>query len=263
MFKIKVKFGDQKHPWVICMARAPHLHKRYNGLKVENASGIFSQLELFVKDGELFASLETTNEFFDYDAIKSIVPKTVDTDITHFSPTSYVITYKSKEEQKLWGDEAVSMFMTTPVVGVGFTVLNHSRTETVVSRRMKGPDTYLYRWSVHGGKLELGETLIQGALRELREELGIVQSQIHEIYHRGFVEEIDTNADDLVDYHCLSHGFVVILKEGVTFTNNEPEKHVGMRWVKLSYLDEYQETLTPLTRKYMRQQNLISFKDEG
>lgn len=57
-----------------------------------------------------------------------------------------------------------------PIVGVGAVVLRHGR--LLVVKRGNEPARGL--WSVPGGRLEFGETLAEGALRELREETGLI-----------------------------------------------------------------------------------------
>ena len=57
-----------------------------------------------------------------------------------------------------------------PIVGVGGVVIEDERTLLV----RRGNEPLLGRWSIPGGTLELGETLAQGAERELKEETGLV-----------------------------------------------------------------------------------------
>lgn len=57
-----------------------------------------------------------------------------------------------------------------PRVGVGAVVLRHGR--VLLVRRGGAPARGL--WAIPGGGLKLGETLQQGAEREIREETGIV-----------------------------------------------------------------------------------------
>jgi 8-oxo-dGTP diphosphatase len=56
-----------------------------------------------------------------------------------------------------------------PIVGVGGVVIEDGR--ALLIRR--GSEPLLGRWSIPGGTLELGETLIEGTERELMEETGL------------------------------------------------------------------------------------------
>ena len=57
-----------------------------------------------------------------------------------------------------------------PIVGVGGVVIEDGRTLLI----LRGSEPLLGQWSNPGGTLELGETLIEGTERELREETGLV-----------------------------------------------------------------------------------------
>lgn len=56
-----------------------------------------------------------------------------------------------------------------PIVGVGGVVIEEGR--ALLIRR--GSEPLLGQWSIPGGTLELGETLIEGTERELQEETGL------------------------------------------------------------------------------------------
>jgi 8-oxo-dGTP diphosphatase len=56
-----------------------------------------------------------------------------------------------------------------PIVGVGGVVIEERR--ALLIRR--GSEPLLGQWSIPGGTLELGETLVQGTERELMEETGL------------------------------------------------------------------------------------------
>src|SRR6201987_5727073 len=57
-----------------------------------------------------------------------------------------------------------------PIVGVGGVVIEEGR--ALLIRR--GSEAVLGEWSIPGGILELGETLVEGTERELKEETGLV-----------------------------------------------------------------------------------------
>jgi 8-oxo-dGTP diphosphatase len=56
-----------------------------------------------------------------------------------------------------------------PIVGVGGVVVEDGR--ALLIRR--GNEPLMGQWSIPGGTLELGETLVEGTARELREETGL------------------------------------------------------------------------------------------
>ncbi len=56
-----------------------------------------------------------------------------------------------------------------PIIGIGGVVIEDGR--ALLIRR--GSEPLLGQWSIPGGTLELGETLIEGTERELREETGL------------------------------------------------------------------------------------------
>ena len=73
-----------------------------------------------------------------------------------------------------------------PPVAAAIAVVMRTRAVLLVRRR-NPPDAGL--WSYPGGRIEPGETIIEGALRELREETGVVGRPRHlltpfDVFHR-------------------------------------------------------------------------------
>jgi 8-oxo-dGTP diphosphatase len=76
-----------------------------------------------------------------------------------------------------------------PVVGVGGVVIENGR--ALLIRR--GSEPLRGQWSIPGGTLELGETLEQGVVRELKEETGLTVRIVEmiEVFDRIYEDEAD------------------------------------------------------------------------
>src|SRR5450432_3211996 len=68
-----------------------------------------------------------------------------------------------------------------PLVGVGGVVIDDGRALLI----LRGSEPLKGEWSIPGGMLELGETLVQGVERELLEEVGMHVAVV------GFIEVFD------------------------------------------------------------------------
>lgn len=60
-------------------------------------------------------------------------------------------------------------FPGAPIVGVGAVIVDHARVLLV----QRGREPLKGKWSLPGGALELGESLTEGLVREVREETGL------------------------------------------------------------------------------------------
>src|SRR5271166_2160096 len=81
-----------------------------------------------------------------------------------------------------------------PIVGVLAVVLRGER--ALVVRRANPP--MLGRWGFPGGVLELGETVAQGAMRELHEETGVIAEAIGPL---TVIDTIDRDNEGRVRFH--------------------------------------------------------------
>jgi 8-oxo-dGTP diphosphatase len=81
-----------------------------------------------------------------------------------------------------------------PIVGVLAVVLRGER--ALVVRRSNPP--LAGRWGFPGGVLELGETVAEGAMRELREETSVVADPIGTL---TVLDSIDRDGDGRVRFH--------------------------------------------------------------
>ncbi len=80
-----------------------------------------------------------------------------------------------------------------PVVGIGGVIIDQGR--TLLIRR--GSQPLLGEWSIPGGTLELGESLEEGVVRELREETGIEVRvlELIEVFDRVYLGDDSTAAE--------------------------------------------------------------------
>jgi len=114
------------------------------------------------------------------------------------------------------------------VVGVAAVIWN-SRGDVLLIRRAKEPRKG--QWSLPGGKLEFGETLLEGVLREVREETGL------EVEILGLVDVAETIRDASVgaaDDHfvLIDYGARVI-----SGTAEAASDGAAARWFPLDELD--------------------------
>ena len=88
-----------------------------------------------------------------------------------------------------------------PLVGVGGVVIHGGRTLLI----KRGGPPLEGQWSIPGGMLELGETLREGAARELLEETGLTVrvGELVEVFERIFPD--DTGK---IRYHFVIHDFL-------------------------------------------------------
>ena len=88
-----------------------------------------------------------------------------------------------------------------PVVGVGGVVIENGR--ALLIRR--GSEPLLGQWSIPGGTLELGESLENGVIRELKEETGLTVRIVEmiEVFDRIYEDDADAAQKKGPRYHYV------------------------------------------------------------
>ncbi len=121
----------------------------------------------------------------------------------------------------------------THFIGAGVVILKRSETglEVLLIRRGKAPR--MGEWSIPGGRQELGETVREAAVREIKEETGLTISNLE------LIDVVDAFQRDsagsvaaqwtLVDFRAWWEG-------GTPLAGSDAAE---VRWVPISELDSY------------------------
>ncbi|HIJ62031.1 MAG TPA: NUDIX hydrolase [Rhodospirillaceae bacterium] len=120
---------------------------------------------------------------------------------------------------------------TAPVVGVGAVVWKDGR--FLLIRRGRPPRQG--SWSLPGGRQELGETVFQTAVREIREETGVA---IRVLDIAGVVDLIDRDGDDIL-YHYTVIDVLAVWLSGDAVAGDDA---MAVAWVEPGQLDDYGAT---------------------
>lgn len=116
-----------------------------------------------------------------------------------------------------------------PFVGVGVVIFRGE--EVLLAQRGKRPR--LNTWSIPGGAQEIGETVEEAGIREIREETGL------EIEVLGLVDVIDSinrDADGKIQFHYTLVDLMAEWRGGEAIAADDV---AAVRWVKLEELPDY------------------------
>lgn len=112
-------------------------------------------------------------------------------------------------------------FPEAPLVGVGAVVVDRGRVLLV----RRGQEPLKGRWSLPGGLLELGETLLAGVVREVKEETGLSVEPIE------LIELLDRihREEDRVRYHYVIADYLCRVVDGSLQAASDADE---VRWVE-------------------------------
>lgn len=116
------------------------------------------------------------------------------------------------------------------IEGVTTVVYNRRLEKFLIVRRSEDKNYYPGIWQFPGGVLEDGETIREGALRELEEETGIYSTEVKEKGEYKWTSPYDGS-------QMKSHVFLVEVEEKEVQLSRE---HVEHQWVELSELEDFE-----------------------
>jgi len=143
-----------------------------------------------------------------------------------------------------------------PVVGVGAIIVCNGKILLVKRRGEPGKG----RWSMPGGIVELGETVKEAVIREVKEETGldVVEPELIDV-----VDNIVQDERGRVKWHFVVLDFFVKVRGGELRASDDAEE---IRWVPLDEAEKYDLTKTFrsfLQRNRVRLEKLDSCSQRG
>jgi mutator protein MutT len=131
-------------------------------------------------------------------------------------------------------DVSIRTFPERPIVGIGAVIIAGDRVLLVkrAHEPLKG------EWSLPGGAVEVGETLHDAVMREVREETGL-DVRVGPVIE--VLDRVHRTADGRVEYHFVIIDYLCTLAGGTLASNSDAEDAC---WVPVDDLTPY--ALTPL-----------------
>jgi len=121
-----------------------------------------------------------------------------------------------------------------PIVGVGAVVLSNGK--ILLEKRKSEPEKG--KWSIPGGLVELGESVEDTVIREVKEETGL---DVEKPEHIEVVDNIVRDDNGNVKYHFVIIDYLAKLKGGTVKAASDAEE---LRWVTLDEVEKYDLTKT-------------------
>jgi len=121
-----------------------------------------------------------------------------------------------------------------PVIGVGAVVICDGK--ILLEKRKNEPGKG--KWSIPGGLVELGESVEQTVIREVKEETGL---EVEKPEHIDVVDNVIKDENGEVKYHFVIIDYFVKLKGGIMKATSDAEE---LRWVTFDEVEKYDLTKT-------------------
>lgn len=121
-----------------------------------------------------------------------------------------------------------------PIVGVGAIIICEGK--ILLEKRKNQPGKG--KWSVPGGLVELGESVEQTVIREVKEETSL---DVEKPEHIDIVDNVIRDENGDVRYHFVILDYFVKLKGGELKASSDAEE---LKWVLLNEVEKYDLTKT-------------------
>lgn len=132
-----------------------------------------------------------------------------------------------------------------PLVGVAGAVVREGR--VLLIRR--GSEPMLGSWTLPGGALETGETILEGVARELLEETGL---RVRPLELLALLDRIVRDVDGAVEYHyVLMDWLCELLPESNTAAAHASGDALDVAWVTAEEIHSMQE-MDEATRRVLK-----------
>jgi mutator protein MutT len=127
-----------------------------------------------------------------------------------------------------------------PLIGVGAVVLKENK--ILLEKRQNDPGKG--KWSIPGGLVELGESVEQTVIREVKEETNL---DVEKPEHIGVVDKVDLDENGKVRYHFVIIDYFVKLKGGDLRASSDAAE---LKWVAVDEIEKLE--LTPTFRAFFQ-----------
>ena len=126
------------------------------------------------------------------------------------------------------------LYPSQPIVGVGAIIICDGK--ILLEKRKNEPGKG--KWSIPGGLVELGESVEQTVIREVKEETGL---EVEKPEHIDVVDNITRDENGEIKYHFVIIDYFVKLKGGTMKAMSDAEE---LRWVTFDDVEKYDLTIT-------------------
>jgi mutator protein MutT len=121
-----------------------------------------------------------------------------------------------------------------PIVGVGALIINNGK--ILLEKRKNDPGKG--KWSIPGGLVELGESLEETVVREVKEETDLDVAKPMQI---DVIDNVVRDAKGQIKYHFVIIDYSVKLVSGTPKALSDAEE---LRWVRLDDVESFDLTKT-------------------